>query len=103
MLPMTDSSQGGRSRRYFTQQMSLLGTVAGVEAANGAFTLRCRSGENFRIKVGPTTWFTALKNMDDLDRDRVPNPKDYDSSKLSDQLRKYVRENDLIAVEGVEI
>jgi mannose/cellobiose epimerase-like protein (N-acyl-D-glucosamine 2-epimerase family) len=83
--------------------MSLLGTVAGVEAANGAFTLRCRSGENFRIKVGPTTWFTALKNMDDLDRDRVPNPKDYDSSKLSDQLRKYVRENDLIAVEGVEI
>ena len=67
------------SRRYFTQSMSLLGRIENIDGVY--FSLRCRSGDMFRIKCGPTTNFTVLQNMDDLDRDRVPNPPDFDPSK----------------------
>jgi hypothetical protein len=90
-------------RNFYTQATSLLGTVTDVQPDNLCFTIRCRSGDEFIIEIGPTTWFTALRNTDDLDRDRVANPKDFDPSKRSDQMRKYVRKDDLIMVEGVEI
>ena len=100
---MNDASPTRAPRRFYTQATSLLGTVQKLSPDDLSFDLRCRSGDEFSVSVGPTTWFTALRNMDDLDRDRVANPPGFDGAKLSEQLRKYVREGDLIAVEGVEI
>jgi hypothetical protein len=97
---MTEQVANRPLRRYFTQSTSLLGTVTQVDGAS--FVLRCRSGDEFVVHAGPTTVFTVLRNMDDLDRDRVPNPENYDPAKgPSEAVRKYVREGALLAVEGV--
>ena len=102
---MNDASPNRSSRKIYTQATSLLGIVTKVEpdADNPGFVVRCRSGDEFCIRVSVETWFTVLKNTDDLDRDRVPNPQDYDGGKPVDRLRKYVRDGDLLAVEGVVI
>ena len=102
---MNGSLTSRPSKNFYTQATSLLGTVVQVRPDEQCFHLRCRSGDEFRVGVGVTTVFTALRNTDDLDRDRVVNPPNYDSSKPTpvDQLRKYLREGDLLIVEGVEI
>jgi mannose/cellobiose epimerase-like protein (N-acyl-D-glucosamine 2-epimerase family) len=100
---MTDASPSTSSKRYFTQGMSILGIVSKVDLVDAAFTIRCRSGDEFRAKAGPATVFTALKNMDDLDYDRIPNPRDFDPTKTPDNVGKYVREGEMLFVEGVEI
>jgi len=70
------------SRGYFSQTTSLLGLVEGI---GGSFSdLQCRSENLFHIihiKCDRTINFTVLRNIDDLNRDRVPNPPDYDPSK----------------------
>jgi len=60
--------------QYFTQSMSLLGTVSEVNEKQGSFRLRCRSGDEFLVQTGPETWFTVVRNIDGLDQDRVPEP-----------------------------
>ena len=98
-------------RRNFTQSMTLLGTVASVEAgAAGApqdpsFTLHCRSGETFTMRVSDQTTFSVVRNMDDLDCDRVPNPDGYDPTTAGrhERVRKYVTPGALMFVQGVEI
>lgn len=74
--PALPSSQG-----VFTKSMSLLGTVTEIDAENGSLRLRCRSGEEFLVQIGTETSFSVLRNMDDLDRDRIPNPPGFDPSK----------------------
>jgi len=82
--------------------MSLLGRVAGVDSS--VFDLECRSGDIFRIVVGEQTLFTVLRNMDGLDRDRVPNPANFDSRKgPSEKVRKYIHPGELVAVQGIYI
>ncbi len=102
---MNDASPNRPSRKFYTQATSLLGVVTKVEpdANDPGFVVRCRSGDEFRIRISVETWFAVLRNTDDLDRDRVPNPQDFDSEKPVDRLRKYVRDGDLLAVEGVVI
>ena len=96
-------SNGTSTRRYFTKSMSLLGIVEDVDAPSATFSLRCRSGELFRMQAGVTTYFTVVKNMDDLDRDRIPNPPGYDPSKgVSESVRKYIQPGMLIGVAGIE-
>ncbi|MEZ5785364.1 MAG: hypothetical protein R3D62_02495 [Xanthobacteraceae bacterium] len=100
---MNNGPAGRPIRNFYTQATSLLGTVTDVRPDDLSFTIRCRSGDEFAVRVGTTTWFTALRNTDGLDRDRVANPDNFDPDKLSDRVRKYVRKDDLIMVEGVEI
>src|SRR4051812_26542678 len=98
---MATSSQ---PRRNYTKSMSLLGTVTSVDVPNVAFSLRCRSGDEFRVQVGTETSFSVLQNMDDLDRDRLPNPPDYDPSKgPSEKVRKYIIAGYMLVAAGVEI
>src|ERR1700720_2367146 len=103
MMTVSDASTSTATKRYFTQAMAILGTVSQVDTANGSFVVRCRSGEEFRAQAKRETFFTALKNMDDLNYDRIPNPRDYDPSKPSDRVRKYVREGEMLFIEGVDI
>jgi len=87
-------------RRYFSQSTSLIGIVEKVDGV--FFNLRCRSGDLFHIKCGLTTNFVVLRNIDDLNRDRVPNPQDFDPSKgPSESVRKYVHPGQMLAVSGI--
>lgn len=100
---MTETYPSVPSRRFFTQAMTLLGVVTQVDLADASFVVRCRSGDNVRTKAGAETFFTALRNMDDLDYDRIPDPQSYDASKPSERICKYVRLGEMLFVEGVEI
>jgi mannose/cellobiose epimerase-like protein (N-acyl-D-glucosamine 2-epimerase family) len=91
-------------RNYFTQAMSLMGRVDNVDAENAAFTVRCRSGDVFRVDTAAETQFTALRNIDGLDRDRFPNPAGFDANRgPAEKVRKYIHEGALVAIDGVYI
>ena len=63
--------------KYLTQSMTLMGTVTSVNPADTSFTLRCRSGDSFLIYVNSQTMFGVLTNLDELNRDRVPAPPNF--------------------------
>jgi hypothetical protein len=83
-----------------TQSLTLMGVVKSIDPAAGVFTIECQSGEAIVARVGQETAFTVLRNLDDLDNDRVPTPAGYVDSPRA-RLEKYVKEGWLIAVEGV--
>lgn len=85
--------------RRFTQDMTLMGTV---ESVNGnGFDLRCRSGDTFRVLLGRETICAPLTNLDHLNRDRVPEPPDFDSRDPEDLVRRYISPGRLLVLEGV--
>lgn len=89
---------------FFTQHLTVLGRVVSVDPDNATFILRCRSGDEVHVFTGPTTDFRVLRNLDLLDRDRVPNPGGEgapEPESLPERIRKYVRPESLIAVQGV--
>jgi hypothetical protein len=74
-------------RGIFTQSVSLLGKARDV--AGAGFRLICRSGDEFHVQTSTETNFTVLRNMDDLDRDRIPNPPHYDPARgPAEKVRK---------------
>jgi mannose/cellobiose epimerase-like protein (N-acyl-D-glucosamine 2-epimerase family) len=89
--------------RYFTQALTLMGHVEDIDAGQRRFVVRCRSGDRFDIHVGATTNYQLLKNLDNLDRDRIPRtaegaPANDDAAQ---RLWRYIREGELIVVHGV--
>src|SRR5947209_3000408 len=92
------------SSGFFTQGMSLIGTVTSVDVPNASFTLQCRSGDTFHVQTTAETNFAVVRNMDDLDRDRLPNPPDYDPSKgASEKVRKYITQGYFVGIAGIQI
>jgi mannose/cellobiose epimerase-like protein (N-acyl-D-glucosamine 2-epimerase family) len=88
--------------QYFTQSMTLLGTVTVVNP-DASFTIRCRSGDIFPINVSSQTTFGVLRNLDELDRDRVPSLQKFDPGKAtpSEKVGHYIRPDDLVFIEGI--
>ncbi len=87
--------------RRFTNYLTLMGRVVSVDPDLGAFTVRCRSGDEFRTFVSSETNFRTLTNLDGLDRDRMPIPESYRPGELSDRLKKYVHTGHLLALQGI--
>lgn len=83
-----------------TQSLTLMGIVKDVDPAGVSFSVECQSGDKILARVGQETAFTVLRNLDDLDNDRVPTPLGYDASPRA-RIEKYVKKDSLIAVEGV--
>lgn len=86
--------------KHLVQSMTLMGRVQEVAAAEARFRLRCRSGDEFDIHVGDETQFRVLRNLDGLDRDRVPQVGDAGPTP-SVKVGRYVWNGALIAVQGV--
>jgi hypothetical protein len=51
------------------------GLVVQVDPNKPSFNIRARSGDVFEVMVGPPTWYQMLSNLDNLGRDRVPEPQ----------------------------
>jgi hypothetical protein len=82
--------------------MSLIGTVTIVDLPSASFTLQCRSGDTFDVQTSSQTNYVVVRNMDD--RDRLPNPPNYDPSQgPSEKVRKYVTEGYFLVVAGIQI
>ena len=80
--------------KYFTQTMTLMGTVRQLDTTQNSFEIECRSGDRFQIFVSTETVFSVLKNLDGLERDRVANPQGFDPQSPSHKLNKYIRPTD---------
>ncbi|MEJ2227937.1 MAG: N-acyl-D-glucosamine 2-epimerase, partial [Alphaproteobacteria bacterium] len=100
---MSENHENCITSKYFTQEDSLLGVVTKIDHTDASFIIRCRSGGEIQAQAGVTTNFTTLSNIDSLNSDRMPNPPEYDPSKPSDQVRKYIHEGDMLFIEGVDI
>jgi len=114
---MDPSSSSGKG--IYTKSMTLLGIVSEIKGVvsgikkvdEGWFTLHCRSGNDFEIHVRPTTDFAVVRNMDDLDRDRISNTPNYDlgqekrleqmGKSVKEQMDKYLKKEMLLSVAGV--
>ncbi len=88
--------------KYLTQSTTLMGMVTGVNPADASFTLRCRSGDSYQIYATSQTVFGVLTNLDELNRDRVPAPQNFNpDAGPSEQVRKYLHEDALVVIQGI--
>lgn len=86
--------------KRLTQSMTLMGTVTSVLEEQRLFSIKCRSGFEVAVSVGKETQFEFIKNLDGINRDRVPNPEDF-SPTTSGLIRKYIKRDRLVVVQGV--
>src|SRR5215213_1865829 len=87
----------------YTQTLTVMGIVDAVDPGGAApsFTVRTRGGDVLRGTISETTNFSALQNLDRLDRDRIPDPVRDDVDGLAKKLVKYVIPGRLVAAEGI--
>lgn len=86
--------------KLYTQSLTIMGTVEKVDGAS--FTVSCQNGMTFNTFVGSETVFRVLTNLDSLNNDRVPTPPNYKDT-LAERVKKYLKQGDLITVQGVQI
>jgi mannose/cellobiose epimerase-like protein (N-acyl-D-glucosamine 2-epimerase family) len=88
--------------KHFVQSMTLIGYVTDVSPQDRMFKLRCRNGDVFDIHTGAETFYQMLRNLDELDRDRVHPPDDAQfSDPAAQNMAKYVQSDRLLAVQGI--
>jgi mannose/cellobiose epimerase-like protein (N-acyl-D-glucosamine 2-epimerase family) len=88
----------------FTHSITVLGIVTEVDEKGTRFALRCRSGDVYQVSVGDTTSFRVLQNLDEVDRDRVLDPKEGLDTSVShslQMLKRYVWPDGLLTVQGI--
>ncbi|MGO9598820.1 MAG: AGE family epimerase/isomerase [Isosphaeraceae bacterium] len=87
----------------YTQSLTVMGIAGDVDSKSTtpSFTVRTRGGDLVKAFISDTTYFSALQNLDRLDRDRYPDPVASDQSGLGQKLEKYVIPGRLVAAEGI--
>ena len=88
-------------KKYFTQSMTILGTVTQKEPRAGIFTIRCRSEEEYLIHVSPVTYFQVLPHLDGRDGAYFPLPGNVYSSSEATLIQRYIFLDRLIYVQGI--
>jgi mannose/cellobiose epimerase-like protein (N-acyl-D-glucosamine 2-epimerase family) len=85
---------------FFTQNLTVTGTVSSISAVDASFTLNCRNGDSYIAHVTDQTEFRVLQNLDGLNNDRVPQPPNYVDSP-GGRIEKYVSVGRVITVQGI--
>lgn len=90
----------------YYQSLTLYGTVLAVEPDKASFTVKTRSGDVWEARVGPTTWYQVITNLDGLWRDRVADGAQVaadpaETRELRANLVKYVQPDRVVVVEGL--
>jgi mannose/cellobiose epimerase-like protein (N-acyl-D-glucosamine 2-epimerase family) len=86
----------------FTQALTVMGLAKDIEPDNMRFAVHCLDATVFNAFVTGETRFWVMQNLDNLENDRVQNPDGFDNSPGA-QMRKYIREDRLLVVEGVAV
>ncbi|MBI5521289.1 MAG: hypothetical protein HY910_01580 [Desulfarculus sp.] len=88
----------------YCQSFTASGRVTAVDPVKAQFTLERRSKDALIIRVGVNTSFGVVMNLDNLNRDRVPDPVSPDPTLAgpSWQVLKYIRPGDYLMVGGIE-
>ncbi|MBF0424472.1 MAG: AGE family epimerase/isomerase [Magnetococcales bacterium] len=87
--------------KNYSQSDVCTGHVIDVNPQGQHFTIRCRSGDPFTVRVGINSGFDVLTNLDGTNRDRVQNPKSGDDKSVEYKIEKYVKPNRLVIVSGI--
>lgn len=77
-----------------------MGSVTDTKEEESLFSIKCRSGDEFEVYVGQETQFKFVKNLDGVNRDRVPTPEGF-SWNPSQLVKKYIQPNTLVVIQGV--
>ena len=88
----------------YYQNLTVSGYVISVDNINSMFKIKCRSGDLIDAFVSATTSYNVLQNLDNLNRDRVPDPlKGYQQgwSQKTKDLTKYITEGRFVIVQGI--
>ncbi|GJD22069.1 N-acyl-D-glucosamine 2-epimerase [Rivularia sp. IAM M-261] len=85
----------------FSASVTLMGTITAIQAEKGTFDIKCRSGDEFTVSIGTETNFRVLKNLDQLDRNRIPTPSGFNDKDPAQTVRKYIRLGRLVVLYGV--
>jgi len=83
------------------QPMTLMGSVSDVDVERKSFRLDCRDGSRVLAFVSRETQFAHLKNLDDLDRDRIHIPSSFNDDEPEQLVKKYLRLGRLVVVQGL--
>jgi len=87
---------------YFAHNLTFMGNIVSVDPAKYTFTIQLPNDQKQLIHVGVATEFKIIKNLDNLDLDRVPDPERREGENpLSFSIRKYLKLNCLIVTNGV--
>lgn len=87
--------------KKFTVNTTLTGKVTDVQPEKDSFVIKCRSGDEFEVHAGKETQFRFVKNLDDIERDRVPNPDNLNPASPTDLVNKYIQTDSLVVLQGV--
>jgi mannose/cellobiose epimerase-like protein (N-acyl-D-glucosamine 2-epimerase family) len=86
--------------KKFTVNTTFMGKVTDIKPEKSAFSLKCRSGDELEVFVANETQFRFLKNLDEIERDRVPNPENFNDAPTA-KVRKYIQPDSLVVLQGV--
>lgn len=86
--------------KRLTQSITLMGTVIDISADERRFKIRCHTGDEYNISVGSETQYRFLQNLDEINRDRIPNPEGF-LGNPSQLVKKYILQGRLVVVQGV--
>lgn len=89
--------------KNYSHSMKIMGRVIDVDVENAAFRIKCRNEIEYLIRLGQESWISSLRNLDNLETDRMPTPEGFDYSKPSDRVRKYIKKNMLVSVYGIYV
>ncbi|MCW4000769.1 MAG: AGE family epimerase/isomerase [Candidatus Bathyarchaeota archaeon] len=88
---------------FFFRNLTVMGDVSSIDPANSSFVISLLSGQELKVHVGNTTSFQVIKNLDNVDADRVPDPEKINDKEdeRSFNIRKFIFPQSLIVAEGV--
>ena len=89
--------------RGFYESLTIAGIVSEIDPKGLTFSVRSRSDDLFEVRVGGTTYYQVLNNLDGLNRDRAvpPSGLSRDENPLEYDLLKYVNLGCLTFIEGI--
>lgn len=87
----------------FCQSFTAYGRVTAVDPGKAEFAIERRCKDTLTIRAGANTNFGVVANLDNLNRDRVPDPAAAPPGLAGPAMNvlKYVREGDYLMVGGV--
>lgn len=89
-------------KTQFYQFMTLVGDVIDHDFQNHHFRIKLLSGDEVDIYSGETTYFEVLRNLDNLDRNKVASPERQPAeSTVSFTLRTHIKKNRMVCVQGI--
>jgi mannose/cellobiose epimerase-like protein (N-acyl-D-glucosamine 2-epimerase family) len=86
---------------HFSASLTVLGKVKSVDPQHARCELALHTGDSLVVHFGNETNFSVLRNIDGVDRDKVPEPLEAQPTELGRRIAKYLTVGVPLYVRGV--